>query len=376
MYVFSIDWAINTPHAVVYGDLEPPEADKKCSTQLRKLLDAGVSYIVQKIAVQGKAAFIETASGPASGFDFIDSSLEQLAGTVAISMCDLAEPETMGLFVTVTKTAKTQFQLSLDLWEMTGQYVQHAGSMLSLMLSGSASSLLEVFRCAQSVPLAVICWNISSYMVEPVCSAIANIKSALNVTLDLNDLVSEPISDWGWLVEDEIREIKDHDGEFLPLTKEKLPIQMKVALLSVVAGFRDGSLTRMACRGTNRVRGRPNLQIPSGTTHPNRHSRSSLARPTEISRPASSAAMVAIANDKKATTGGVVAARLLGSTCSGLCELMIFHPVDTIAKRLMTNKEPMHGMAGLNKVIFRDAYEKPVFARYRSLFPGLGFAAG
>ncbi|ETO83545.1 hypothetical protein F444_02459 [Phytophthora nicotianae P1976] len=200
MYVFSIDWAINTPHAVVYGDLEPPEADKKCSTQLRKLLDAGVSYIVQKIAVQGKAAFIETASGPASGFDFIDSSLEQLAGTVAISMCDLAEPETMGLFVTVTKTAKTQFQLSLDLWEMTGQYVQHAGSMLSLMLSGSASSLLEVFRCAQSVPLAVICWNISSYMVEPVCSAIANIKSALNVTLDLNDLVSEPISDWGWLV--------------------------------------------------------------------------------------------------------------------------------------------------------------------------------
>ncbi|KAJ8577705.1 hypothetical protein ON010_g1502 [Phytophthora cinnamomi] len=36
----------------------------------------------------------------------------------------------------------------------------------------------------------------------------------------------------------------------------------------------------------------------------------------------------------------------------------------------------MHGMAGLNKVIFRDAYEKPVFARYRSLFPGLGFAAG
>ncbi|KAG2765591.1 hypothetical protein JG687_00004383 [Phytophthora cactorum] len=86
--------------------------------------------------------------------------------------------------------------------------------------------------------------------------------------------------------------------------------------------------------------------------------------------------MVAIANDKKAGTGGVVAARLLGSTCSGLCELMIFHPVDTIAKRLMTNKEPMHGTAGFNRVIFRDAYEKPVFARYRSLFPGLGFAAG
>lgn len=86
--------------------------------------------------------------------------------------------------------------------------------------------------------------------------------------------------------------------------------------------------------------------------------------------------MVAHGNDNHSKTGGVVAARLLGSTCSGLCELMIFHPVDTIAKRLMTNKEHMKGMAGLNKVIFRDAYEKPVLARYRSLFPGLGFAAG
>ncbi|CAI5713921.1 unnamed protein product [Peronospora effusa] len=86
--------------------------------------------------------------------------------------------------------------------------------------------------------------------------------------------------------------------------------------------------------------------------------------------------MVALPSENKSSTSSVVAARLLGSTCSGLCELMIFHPVDTIAKRLMTHKEPMHGLSGLNQVIFRDAYEKPVFTRYRSLFPGLGFAAG
>lgn len=36
--------------------------------------------------------------------------------------------------------------------------------------------------------------------------------------------------------------------------------------------------------------------------------------------------------------GGKVSARLLGSTMSGVTELMIFHPVDTIAKRLMTNR--------------------------------------
>ncbi|RLN90195.1 hypothetical protein BBJ28_00001862, partial [Nothophytophthora sp. Chile5] len=86
-------------------------------------------------------------------------------------------------------------------------------------------------------------------------------------------------------------------------------------------------------------------------------------------------------SDNKGVSGGTVAARLLGSTCSGLFELMIFHPVDTIAKRLMTSKENVRlasvsGVSGFSKVIFRDAYEQPALARYRSLFPGLGFAAG
>jgi hypothetical protein len=35
---------------------------------------------------------------------------------------------------------------------------------------------------------------------------------------------------------------------------------------------------------------------------------------------------------------GQAAARLIGSTASGVMELAIFHPVDTVAKRLMTNK--------------------------------------
>lgn len=32
-------------------------------------------------------------------------------------------------------------------------------------------------------------------------------------------------------------------------------------------------------------------------------------------------------------------ARLLGSGLSGVAELVVFHPVDTVAKRLMSNKE-------------------------------------
>ena len=34
------------------------------------------------------------------------------------------------------------------------------------------------------------------------------------------------------------------------------------------------------------------------------------------------------------------------------------------------------GLSGYSKVIFRDAHDKPLMQRYRSLFPGLGFAAG
>jgi hypothetical protein len=32
-------------------------------------------------------------------------------------------------------------------------------------------------------------------------------------------------------------------------------------------------------------------------------------------------------------------ARLLGSGTSGIAELLVFHPVDTVAKRLMSNKD-------------------------------------
>ncbi|CCI46516.1 unnamed protein product [Albugo candida] len=71
-----------------------------------------------------------------------------------------------------------------------------------------------------------------------------------------------------------------------------------------------------------------------------------------------------------------MAARLLGSTTSGVLELMIFHPVDTVAKRLMTNINKVTSIHDLSNVIFRDASEKPLIQRYRSLFPGLGFAAG
>ncbi|KAG6950880.1 hypothetical protein JG688_00013970 [Phytophthora aleatoria] len=198
MYEFRIRWAIELPVAMVSGELKPQEPEKTCSTQLQKLLDAGVPA----------AAFIETDTGPASGLEFIDASLEQLLGEVLISLCDFAAPGAVGLCVAVAKTAKTYLKLNLDDWDLTEQLVQHAGPMLSLMLSGSAickwkdeaRGLEEAFRCAQSVPLAITCWRVPYSVIGPVCSAIANIKSACDVTLDLQLLSSEPISTWGWLM--------------------------------------------------------------------------------------------------------------------------------------------------------------------------------
>jgi hypothetical protein len=83
-------------------------------------------------------------------------------------------------------------------------------------------------------------------------------------------------------------------------------------------------------------------------------------------------------SDTKSSFGfGVskASARLFGSTLAGVMELLVFHPVDTIAKRLMNNQETVFGVSGYSKVIFRGAYDKPLLQRYGSLFPGLGFAA-
>ncbi|KAJ2804297.1 high copy suppressor of abf2 [Coemansia furcata] len=77
-------------------------------------------------------------------------------------------------------------------------------------------------------------------------------------------------------------------------------------------------------------------------------------------------------------------ARLLGAGTSGILELFTFHPVDTVAKRLMSNTErifvsgqPLRQSLGqLNQVIFREAASKATLSKYLSLFPGLGYAAG
>lgn len=76
--------------------------------------------------------------------------------------------------------------------------------------------------------------------------------------------------------------------------------------------------------------------------------------------------------------------RVAGSAFAGVVELFGFHPVDTIAKRLMSNSGAIRtpGMSAsltmhsYTKVIFREAHSAPALQKYASLFPGLSFAAG
>lgn len=85
------------------------------------------------------------------------------------------------------------------------------------------------------------------------------------------------------------------------------------------------------------------------------------------------------------TASGLRLARVAGSATAGVVELFGFHPVDTVAKRLMNHAGTVRTpglsfsatMDGYSRVALRDAYAEPsLMRRYLSLFPGLSFAAG
>ena len=67
--------------------------------------------------------------------------------------------------------------------------------------------------------------------------------------------------------------------------------------------------------------------------------------------------------------------KILGSSLSGILEIGLFHPVDTIAKRLMYNETKIN-KNNLNKIIFKDSSNKSFLGKYKSLYPGANFALG
>lgn len=62
-------------------------------------------------------------------------------------------------------------------------------------------------------------------------------------------------------------------------------------------------------------------------------------------------------------------ARFGGAGVAGFCELLVFHPIDTVGKRLMNSSQS----GSYQTIIFREAAQKGVLKKWASLFPGFGY---
>ena len=62
-------------------------------------------------------------------------------------------------------------------------------------------------------------------------------------------------------------------------------------------------------------------------------------------------------------------ARFVGSALTGLIEISIFHPLDTVSKRLMAN----HTGSKFSRTVFGEAVTGSVLDKVRCLYPGLGY---
>lgn len=68
-------------------------------------------------------------------------------------------------------------------------------------------------------------------------------------------------------------------------------------------------------------------------------------------------------------------ARIGGSIIAGLAEISLFHPVDTVAKRLMSNTQGIAAAGGVNKIVFKQYADAGAVQKWKSLFPGIGWGA-
>ena len=66
--------------------------------------------------------------------------------------------------------------------------------------------------------------------------------------------------------------------------------------------------------------------------------------------------------------------RFLGAGVAGGLELGIFHPVDTVAKRLMNSQKNAQA-SNLREILFQDSAKMSSMQKVKSLFPGFGFGA-
>lgn len=68
------------------------------------------------------------------------------------------------------------------------------------------------------------------------------------------------------------------------------------------------------------------------------------------------------------------ASGLIAPACAAIIENIIFHPLDTVVKRLEADTTHTRDRKQLSRIIFHDAHDKGLLAKYRSLLPGFNFA--
>ena len=71
---------------------------------------------------------------------------------------------------------------------------------------------------------------------------------------------------------------------------------------------------------------------------------------------------------------GAYTARFAGAAVAGSLELGIFHPVDTVAKRLMNSQRTVDRY-NFQELIFQEKAKGRVGEKMLSLFPGFGYGA-
>jgi hypothetical protein len=68
-----------------------------------------------------------------------------------------------------------------------------------------------------------------------------------------------------------------------------------------------------------------------------------------------------------------IKASIIASSMSGVLEIGFFHPLDTVAKRLMNNKTNVN-FSNVKKIVLQKHYNSNFMKKFSSLYPGLGFA--
>ncbi len=69
--------------------------------------------------------------------------------------------------------------------------------------------------------------------------------------------------------------------------------------------------------------------------------------------------------------------KLIGSGLSGFLEVGLFHPFDTISKRIMSNENKMiifGKKSNISEIIFNTCNKTPLITRCIPLINGIGFA--